>query len=148
MISPDTYLAFWGQTLEELWLLWLQFHVASRTHRDSSRAGLAETPHVQDPRRLVTSRTRGDSSRAGLAETRHEQDLRRLVTSRTRGDSSWGSGRSIGTWSSIVHCVTLVRITGTIWFSEITTTKLCTLLVGVCLCSLTSGRCRGSYSSV
>ena len=53
MISPDASLAFRGQTLEELWLLWWQPHVASRARKDKFRAGLAETPHGQNSRRLI-----------------------------------------------------------------------------------------------
>ena len=97
MISHGASLAFWGQALEELWLLWWQPHVASRACGDSTRAGLAEIPHVetrceQVSRRLVTIRPRGDSSRAGLTETCHG-----------------GPGGQIGTWESIVHRVTLVQ---------------------------------------
>ena len=132
MISPDASLAFWGQTLEELWLLWWQPHVASRTHGDSSQAGLAETPHV-------TSRSRGDSSRAGLAETRHKQDSRRLVVG-VREVHRHLEQHSISCYFGPHYRYYLVF--------RITTTKMCTILVGVYLRSLTSGICGGSYWTV
>ena len=138
MISPDAFLAFWGRLLRNCGC-----SVGSLT----SRAGLAETRPAQDSRRLLTCRIRGDSSCAGHAETRHVKGSRRFVTGRTRGDSSWGSGRSIGTWRSLVHCVTLVRITGTIWCLELRRPR-CAYYWWDNLHSLNSGRCGGSYWTV